>query len=128
MKKMNYQSLLKNKEIHFKYISNKKFAKITTKKVINEDNPFNILKEMIIEMTNASISIGVDIEKNYAENTIDYIVGRSHELHSSLKEDFDNKRPLEVDEILGEALRTGLKSEVNMSNCQKVYDKLIKFS
>ena len=79
-------------------------------------------------MTNASISIGVDIEKNYAENTLDYIVGRSHELHSSLKEDFDNKRPLEVDEILGEALRTGLKSEVNMPNCQKVYDKLIKFS
>ena len=104
------------------------FSNMSAKETVENKTFFNILKEMIIEMTNASISIGVDIEKNYAENTIDYIVGRSHELHSSLKEDFDNKRPLEVDEILGEALRTGLKSEVNMPNCQKVYDKLIKFS
>ena len=79
-------------------------------------------------MTNAAISIGVDIENKYAENTLDQSVGRSHELHSSLKEDVDNKRQLEVDEILGEALRTGLKSEVDMPNCQNVYNKLIKFA
>ena len=49
MKKMNYQSLSKDKEIYFKYILNRKFKKITPKKVINEDNPFNILKEIRIK-------------------------------------------------------------------------------
>ena len=51
----------------------------------------------------------VSISKKTIKNTLNYILGRAHELHSSLKEDFDNKRPLEVDEILGEALRTGIK-------------------
>ena len=83
---------------------------------------------MIIEMTNASISIGVKIDEKYAENTLEYILNRSDSLHSSLKEDFDQKRPLEVDEILGEAYRTGVKNNVDMTNCKMVYEKLIKFA
>ena len=82
---------------------------------------------MIIEMENASIAINVNIENDYSKNTLNYILGRADELHSSLKEDFDNKRPLEVDEILGEALRTGQINKVNMPNCKKVYDELIKY-
>ena len=104
------------------------YSNMSAKETVENKTYFNILKEMINEMTNASISIGVNIEKNYAKNTLNYILGRAHELHSSLKEDFDNKRPLEVDEILGEALRTGIKNNVIMINCKKVYDKLIKFA
>ena len=104
------------------------YSNMSAKETVENKTYFNILKEMINEMTNASISIGVNIEKNYAKNTLNYILGRAHELHSSLKEDFDNKRPLEVDEILGEALRTGIKNKVSMVNCKKVYDKLIKFA
>lgn len=104
------------------------YSNMSAKETVENKTYFNILKEMINEMTNASISIGVNIEKNYAKNTLNYILGRAHELHSSLKEDFDNKRPLEVDEILGEALRTGIKNKVSMVNCKKVYDKLIRFA
>ena len=49
MKKMNYQFLIKDNEIYFKYILNRKFKKITPKKVTNEDNPFNVLKEIRIK-------------------------------------------------------------------------------
>ena len=73
-------------------------------------------------------SIGVKIDEKYAENTLEYILNRSDSLHSSLKEDFDQKRPLEVDEILGEAYRTGVKNNVDMTNCKMVYEKLIKFA
>ena len=104
------------------------YSNMTAKETVKNNTYFNILKGMINEMTNASISIGVNMEKNYAKNTLNYILGRAHELHSSLKEDFDNKRPLEVDEILGEALRTGIKNKVSMINCKKVYDKLIRFA
>tara|TARA_S200000501_G_scaffold377646_1_gene436776 strand:- start:1307 stop:2233 length:927 start_codon:yes stop_codon:yes gene_type:complete len=104
------------------------YSNMPAKETVKNKNYLNILKEMINEMTNASISIGVNIEKNYAENTLNYILGRADELHSSLKEDFDKKRPLEVDEILGEALRTGIKNKVKMTYCKKVYDKLIKFA
>ncbi len=104
------------------------YSNMPAKEVVKNKNYLNILKEMIIEMENASISINVNIKKNYSKNTLDYILGRADELHSSLKEDFDNKRPLEVDEILGEALRTGLKNNVNMPNCKKVYDELIKYA
>ena len=78
-------------------------------------------------MTNASISIGVNIDKNYAKDTLRYILDRSENLHSSLKEDFDHNRPLELDQILGEAYRTGKNNNVDMPNCKLVYEKLIKF-
>jgi len=103
------------------------YSDMPAKDVVKNKNYLNILKEMIIEMENAAISNNVNIKKNYSKNTLKYILGRADELHSSLKEDFDNKRPLEVDEILGEAIRTGSINKVEMSNCKKVYDELIKY-
>ena len=104
------------------------YANMDAKSTVNQKLYLKILEGMIIEMTNASISIGVKIDEKYAENTLKYIVNRSDSLHSSLKEDFDQKRPLEVDEILGEAYRTGVKNNVDMTNCKMVYEKLIKFA
>ena len=49
MEKMNYKSLLKGKEIYFKYLSNKRYKKITTTKLVNKDNPFSVLKEIRIK-------------------------------------------------------------------------------
>ena len=104
------------------------YSNMTAKKTVENNLYLKILEGMIIEMTNAAYSLNINLNKNYASDTLNYILGRSASLHSSLKEDFDNKRPLEVDEILGEALRTGIKNNVEMPNCKKVYDKLIKFA
>ena len=104
------------------------YSNMNAKKTVENKKYLKILKEMIIEMANASKSIKVEIDKNYPSDTLDYILSRAKDLHSSLKEDFDHKRPLEVDEILGEALRTGLKNNVDMPNCQVVYDELIKYA
>ena len=104
------------------------YSNMNAKKTVENIKYLDILKQMIVEMVNASKSIGVNIDKDYSESTLNYILGRAEDLHSSLKEDFDHKRPLEVDEILGEALRTGLKNNVEMPNCQVVYDELIKFA
>ncbi len=45
LQKMNYKILEKENETFFKYSPNKKFKKITTKKISNE-NPFKILKNL----------------------------------------------------------------------------------
>ena len=45
LQKMNYKIFEKEKETFFKYSPNKKFKKITTKKISNE-NPFKILKNL----------------------------------------------------------------------------------
>ncbi len=104
------------------------YSNMDAKNTVNDRSYFKILEGMIIEMTNAAVSIGVKIDENYANNTLNYILNRSENLHSSLKEDFDKKRPLEVDEILGEAYRTGKNNNVQMPNCEIVYKKLIKFA
>ena len=104
------------------------YSNMDAKNTVNDKLYLRILEGMINEMTNAAISIGVKISENYAEETLKYILNRSDNLHSSLKEDFDQKRSLEVDEILGEAYRTGIDNNVEMINCKMVYEKLIKFA
>jgi len=104
------------------------YSNMDAKSTVDDNLYLKILEGMIIEMTNAAISIGVRINENYANETLKYILNRSDNLHSSLKEDFDQKRPLEVDEILGEAYRTGINNNVEMTNCKMVYEKLIKFA
>ena len=104
------------------------YSNMNAKKTVENKSYLKILHGMINEMTNAAISLGIKLDNNYANNTLKYILGRSENLHSSLKEDFDKKRPLEVDEILGEAMRTGLKKNIAMPNCKMVYDKLIQFA
>ena len=104
------------------------YSNMDAKNTVNDKLYLRILEGMINEMTTAAISIGVKISENYAEETLKYILNRSDNLHSSLKEDFDQKRSLEVDEILGEAYRTGIDNNVEMINCKMVYEKLIKFA
>ena len=104
------------------------YSNMDAKNTVSDKLYLKILEGMIIEMTNASISIGVNINKNYAKDTLKYILDRSENLHSSLKEDFDQNRPLELDQILGEAYRTGINNNVDMPNCKLVYEKLINFA
>ena len=49
MEKMNYISSFKNQETYFKYNLKKSFKKIEKNKNSNDDNPFNILKEIRIK-------------------------------------------------------------------------------
>ena len=104
------------------------YSNMDAKNTVSDKLYLKILEGMIIEMTNASISIGVNINENYAKDTLKYILDRSENLHSSLKEDFDQNRPLELDQILGEAYRTGINNNVDMPNCKLVYEKLINFA
>ena len=46
MEKMNYKSSSDDQEVYFKYNLKKKFKKVEKNKIINDDNPFNILKEI----------------------------------------------------------------------------------
>ena len=46
MEKMNYKSSSKNQAVYFRYNLKRKLKKIDKNKNINNDNPFNILKEM----------------------------------------------------------------------------------
>ena len=46
MEKMNYKSSSKDQAVYFRYNLKRKIKKIDKNKNINNDNPFNILKEM----------------------------------------------------------------------------------
>tara|TARA_Y100001954_G_scaffold178070_1_gene189321 strand:- start:748 stop:1062 length:315 start_codon:yes stop_codon:yes gene_type:complete len=49
MEKMNYKLSSEDQEVYFKYNLKKKFKKAEKNKIINDDNPFNILKEIRIK-------------------------------------------------------------------------------
>ena len=100
------------------------YANSSAQVVFNSEKYFNIMKKMTNEMFLAAKSIGVNINYEYPENMIKGLVNRAGEIHSSLKEDLDNKRPLELDQILGEVLRIGSSNGVDMNNCKMVYDAL----
>ena len=53
------------------------YSNMDAKSTVNEKLYLSILEGMIIEMTNASISIGVNIDENYAKDTLKYILNRS---------------------------------------------------
>ena len=103
------------------------YANSSAREVFNNEKYFNIMKKMTNEMFLAAKSIGVKINDQYPEIMIKGLVERADEIHSSLKEDLDNKRPLELDQILGEVLRIGSSNGVNMNNCKKVYDYLSNY-
>ena len=63
------------------------YSNMDAKNTVSDKLYLKILEGMIIEMTNASISIGVNINENYAKDTLKYILDRSENLSSSLKED-----------------------------------------
>ena len=100
------------------------YANSSAQVVFNSEKYFNIMTKMTNEMFLAAKSIGVNINDEYPENMIKGLVNRAGEIHSSLKEDLDNKRPLELDQILGEVLRIGSSNGVDMNNCKMVYDAL----
>ena len=100
------------------------YANSSAQVVFNSEKYFNIMTKMTNEMFLAAKSIGVNINDEYPENMIKGLVNRAGEIHSSLKEDLDNKRPLELDQILGEVLRIGSNNGVDMNNCKMVYDAL----
>ena len=83
-----------------------------------------MLENMVNEMNLAARSIGVNLDSDYEINTIQGLKDRSAEIHASLKEDLDNQRPLELNEILGEAIRTGKINQVEMNTCEEIFNKL----
>ena len=48
MEKMNYKSFSKDQAVYFRYNLKRKLKKINKNKNINNDNPFNILREIRI--------------------------------------------------------------------------------
>mgnify|MGYP006089129571 CR=1 FL=1 len=100
------------------------YANSSAQEVFNNEKYFNIMKKMTTEMFLAAKSIGVNINDKYPNDMIKGLVKRAAEIHSSLKEDLDNGRPLELDQILGEVLRIGSSNGVDMDNCKMVYDLL----
>ena len=66
MEKMNYKSFSDDQEVYFKYNLKKKFKKVEKNKIINDDNPFNILENVSNIIDN--ITIGLDIIKEYSHD------------------------------------------------------------
>ena len=100
------------------------FADCSASKIFDDQKLLRMLEEMIKEMNLVAKSINVNLDPDYEIETTKGLRDRSDEIHASLKEDLDNQRPLELNEILGEAVRIGKKNQVEMSTCELVFNKL----
>ena len=100
------------------------FANCSASRIFEDQKLLMMLEDMIKEMNSAAKSINVNLDLHYEFDTVQGLRDRCDEIHASLKEDLDNQRPLELNEILGEAIRIGNKNKVDMSNCELVFNKL----
>tara|TARA_B100001029_G_scaffold179640_1_gene190052 strand:- start:2308 stop:3255 length:948 start_codon:yes stop_codon:yes gene_type:complete len=100
------------------------FANCSASEIFSDNKLVSMLENMVSEMNLAARSIGVNLDSDYEINTIQGLKDRSDEIHASLKEDLDNQRPLELNEILGEAIRTGKRNQVEMNTCEEIFNKL----
>ena len=100
------------------------FANSSASEIFSDNKLVLMLENMVSEMNLAARSIGVNLDSDYEMNTIQGLKDRSAEIHASLKEDLDNQRPLELNEILGEAIRTGKINQVEMNTCEEIFNKL----
>ena len=100
------------------------FANSSASEIFSDNKLVLMLENMVSEMNLAARSIGVNLDSDYEMNTIQGLKDRSAEIHASLKEDLDNQRPLELNEILGEAIRTGKINKVEMNTCEEIFNKL----
>ncbi|MEC7880885.1 MAG: ketopantoate reductase family protein [Chloroflexota bacterium] len=103
------------------------FANCSASKIFRDQKLSIMLEDMIKEMNLVAKSINVNLPLDYEADIVQGLRERSGEIHASLKEDLDNQRPLELNEILGEAIKIGNKNKVKMITCKLVFDKLYPF-
>jgi len=103
------------------------FANCPASRIFKDQKLLMMLEDMIKEMNSAAKSINVNLDLHYELDTVQGLRDRCDEIHASLKEDLDNQRPLELNEILGEAIRIGNRNKVNMSTCELVFNKLYPY-
>lgn len=97
----------------------------TTDRLINNINTKTLAHEMMLEVIEAAQHCGVAIQTNYAQKIIE-MTEKMKPYATSMKLDYDNKRPLEIDYIYTSTIQTAQKAGYEMKKVA-VLEKQLRF-
>lgn len=97
------------------------------KDLVKNKNSFDLLCDLSKEVIQASIKCNSYLSESYLKNRIDVF----HEIENlppyfnSIKEDFDLKKPLEIESIYANAIKIAEKNKASMPLTKAVYNQIL---
>lgn len=95
----------------------------TTKQIMAQDNSLHLVKEIMREVALGAKSEGKEITDNFIQTMLKN-TKQMKPYHTSMKLDYDNHRPLEVEAIIGNPLRRSLNRGMALPKIEMLYQQL----
>jgi 2-dehydropantoate 2-reductase len=96
---------------------------VSTKQMIESEDAVALIRSIIVEVHQAATASGVEIAKSLIEKTID-TTRTMVPYDSSMRLDYLNRRPMEIEAIFGNPLRAARKVGVDMPRVEMLYREL----
>ena len=95
----------------------------TTKQIMAEDNGLCLVKEIMREVALGAKNEGKEITNDFIQTMLDS-TRQMRPYHTSMKLDYDNRRPLEVEAIVGNPLRRAAIQGISLPKIEMLYQQL----
>jgi 2-dehydropantoate 2-reductase len=92
--------------------------------IIESPYGLSVCEKMMSEIFLAAQSKNVSLPSNLIEQNIQYLLKDKDNIQSSLQQDLFSGKPLELDDLMGEALRIGKRNGVEMPVSESLYTSL----
>jgi 2-dehydropantoate 2-reductase len=97
----------------------------TTDKIVADEQSCLLSKEIMLEVIQAANANGTSIEDSFADKMVD-LTRKMIPYAPSMKLDYDNRRPLEIEYIYSRAISLGKKAGVDMPKTSQLEKDLIR--
>ena len=95
----------------------------TTSQIMSEQSSRYLVEEIMKEVTLGAKSEGREIAENFIQTMLNY-TKKMNPYHTSMKLDYNNFRPLEVEAIVGNPLKRAASQGVVLSKIEMLYQQL----
>ncbi len=92
--------------------------------IIESPYGLSVCEKMMSEIFLAAQSKNVSLPSNLIEQNIQYLLKDKDNIQSSLQQDLFSGKPLELDDLMGEALRIGTRNQIEMPVSESLYTSL----
>ncbi|HJN59003.1 MAG TPA: ketopantoate reductase family protein [Dehalococcoidia bacterium] len=92
--------------------------------IIESPYGLSVCEKMMSEIFLAAQSKNVSLPSNLIEQNIQYLLKDKDNIQSSLQQDLFSGKPLELDDLMGEALRIGKRNQIEMPVSESLYTSL----
>ena len=92
--------------------------------IIESPYGLSVCEKMMSEIFLAAQSRNVSLPSNLIEQNIQYLLKDKDNIQSSLQQDLYSGKPLELDDLMGEALRIGKSNGIEMPVSESLYTSL----